>query len=102
MADASTDSSLLAAVQAAIGEQHLFPDNGAVVVGVSGGPDSVCLLHLLKRLCEPDGPYAGISLHVAHLDHGLRGEAGRADAAFVADLAVQWGFFYTLGEADVS
>lgn len=101
MADASTDSRMLAAVQAAIDEQHLFPSGGAVVVGVSGGPDSVCLLHLLKRLCEPQGPYPGISLHVAHLDHGLRGEAGRADAAFVADLAAQWGFAFTLGEADV-
>lgn len=101
MADASTDSSMLAAVHAAIGEQHLFPDSGVVVVGVSGGPDSVCLLHVLNRLCGPEGPYPAISLHVAHLDHGLRGEAGRADAAFVADLAAQWGMPCTLGEADI-
>ena len=101
MADVSTDSGLLAAVQAAIDEQHLFPDGGTVVVGVSGGPDSVCLLHILKRLCDLEGPYEGVSLHVAHLDHGLRGEAGRADAQFVANLAAQWGFFSTRGEADV-
>ncbi len=101
MADASTDSSLLAAVQAAIGEQHLFPDSGVVVVGVSGGPDSVCLLHLLKSLCGPEGPYPRVSLHVAHLDHGLRGDAGRADAAFVANLAAQWGLPCTLGQEDV-
>src|SRR5690349_14283966 len=101
MADASTDSSLLAAVLAAIDAQHLFPDGGVVVVGVSGGPDSVCLLHLLKTLCGPEGPYTNISLHVAHLDHGLRGEAGRADAAFVVDLAARWGLPCTLGQADV-
>jgi tRNA(Ile)-lysidine synthase len=101
MADASTDSSLLAAVHAAIDEQHLFPDSGAVVVGVSGGPDSVCLLYLLKSLCGPEGPYPRISLHVAHLDHGLRGDAGRADAAFVVDLAARWGLPCTLGRADI-
>jgi tRNA(Ile)-lysidine synthase len=102
MSDASTDSSLLAAVHAAIDAQHLFPDSGVVVIGVSGGLDSVCLLHLLKTLCESGGPYAGIRLHVAHLDHGLRGEASRADAAFVADLAAQWGIPCTLGQADVA
>ncbi len=101
MAQDSLNSSLLAAVQAAIAEHHLFPGSGAIVVGVSGGPDSVCLLHLLKRLCEPRGPYCGIRLHVAHLDHGLRGEAGRSDAAFVADLAAQWGVPCTLGQEDV-
>lgn len=101
MARASNDSSLLAAVQAAIERQHLFPDSGVVVVGVSGGPDSVCLLHALKSLCGSEGPYANIRLHVAHLDHGMRGEAGRADAAFVADLAAQWGLPCTLGQEDV-
>jgi tRNA(Ile)-lysidine synthase len=92
---------MLAAVQAAIREQHLFPNSGTIVVGVSGGPDSVCLLHLLIILCKSEDPYAGIRLHVAHLDHGLRGEAGHADAVFVADLARQWGVPCTLGEADV-
>lgn len=101
MARASNDFSLLAAVQAAIDRQHLFPDRGVVVVGVSGGPDSVCLLHALKSLCGPEGPYANIRVHVAHLDHRLRGEAGQADAAFVADLAAQWGLPCTLGQEDV-
>ncbi|HLV98130.1 MAG TPA: tRNA lysidine(34) synthetase TilS [Ktedonobacterales bacterium] len=101
MGQASTESSLLAAVRTAIDTQHLFPDSGVVVVGVSGGPDSVSLLHLLKSLCGSAGPYARISLHVAHLDHGLRGEAGRADAAFVADLAAQWGLPCALGQEDV-
>jgi tRNA(Ile)-lysidine synthase len=101
MAHASTESSLLAAVHAAIEKQHLFPDRGVVVVGVSGGSDSVCLLYVLKNLCKPAGPYAHIGIHVAHLEHGLRGDAGRADAAFVADLAVQWNLPCTLGQEDV-
>ena len=57
-----------------------------VVVAVSGGADSVTLLHLLSRL------RAAWSLHLvaAHLDHGLRPESG-ADADFVAGLATRWG-----------
>ncbi len=54
-----------------------------VVVGVSGGVDSVTLLHLME-LCRAD---LGLSIVVAHLDHGLRGADGNEDAAFVRDLA---------------
>jgi len=101
MKRASTDPDLLKTVQTAMSRQRLAPAHGVVVVGVSGGPDSVCLLHMLKRLCESGGAFAGVKLHVAHLDHGLRGEVGQADAAFVADLAAQWGLPCTLGQADV-
>ncbi|SIO31183.1 tRNA(Ile)-lysidine synthase [Singulisphaera sp. GP187] len=53
------------------------------VVAVSGGGDSVGLLRVLHRF----GPELGLRLSVAHLDHGVRGEAGRNDAEFVAELA---------------
>src|SRR5512135_300044 len=53
------------------------------VVAVSGGSDSVGLLRALHAL----GPELGLRLSVAHLDHGVRGESARADAAFVAGLA---------------
>ena len=52
----------------------------SLVVAVSGGPDSMALLHALLHLRGP----LGLSLRGAHLDHGLRGDAGAADAAFVA------------------
>ena len=58
----------------------------AVVVGVSGGPDSVCLLHLLKAVSES----FPLRLHVAHVEHGLRGQASMEDARFVEDLARDW------------
>lgn len=56
-----------------------------VVVAVSGGADSVALLHLLYHLA----PTWGLTLHVAHLDHNLRPES-REDARFVAQLAAAW------------
>lgn len=75
----------------------LFGMGEPVVVGVSGGPDSVCLLHVLCRL---GGEY-GLSLHVAHLHHGLRGGDADADAAFVQSLAAEWGLPCTIERADV-
>jgi tRNA(Ile)-lysidine synthase len=67
------------------------------VVGVSGGPDSLCLLHVLNRL---RGEYR-IELHVAHLNHKIRGREADADAAFVAKLAEEWGLPCTVEARDV-
>jgi tRNA(Ile)-lysidine synthase len=65
-------------------EKHamLFSGN-RVLVAVSGGADSVALLHVLHELKKQ----LKISLEVAHLQHGIRGEEGEEDARFVARLA---------------
>jgi tRNA(Ile)-lysidine synthase len=67
--------------------EGLFSTGDRVLAAVSGGPDSVTLLHLLVRLA----PELGLDVGVAHFDHGLRGEESRADADFVADLARRLG-----------
>jgi len=54
-----------------------------VLVAVSGGPDSVCMLHILLGLREE----MGFEVKVAHLDHQFRGEESRRDAEFVTNLA---------------
>jgi tRNA(Ile)-lysidine synthase len=66
---------------------------GAWVVAVSGGGDSVGLLRVLHQLA----PSADLRLSVAHLDHGVRGEAAREDAAFVAELTASLGWPFDLG-----
>ena len=63
-----------------------------LVVGVSGGPDSLCLLDVLHRL--------GVPVVVAHLNHGLRAEAG-ADARRVQAMAASRGLPFELEEQDV-
>ncbi len=78
-------------------EHGLFPRGAAVVVGVSGGPDSLCLLHALNALRDE----FGIGLHVATLDHMLRGEESAADTAFVVEMARAWGLPATAGRIDV-
>lgn len=85
------------AVQEAARRDGLFPPGETVVVGVSGGPDSLCLLDVLRDLA----PELGIALHVAHLHHGLRGPEADADAAFVARLAAEWSLPCTIGQEDV-
>ena len=74
----------------------LAPDDG-VVVGVSGGPDSLCLLHVLLRLREE----YRLRLHVAHLNHGARGAEADADAEFVAALATELSLPVTVEKQDV-
>ena len=89
---------LLDNVRRTIDRNGLFVRGETVVVGVSGGPDSLCLLHLLCRL---RGEY-DLGLHVAHLHHGLRGPDADADAAFVAELATGWHLQHTVEETDVA
>jgi len=79
-----------------ITEHHLLPKRGKLVVAVSGGPDSVCLLHILHGLQDK----SGIMLHVAHLNHELRGAESDADAQYVADLARRLGLPATVEQHD--
>ncbi len=79
-----------------IQRHDLIPRHARVIVGVSGGPDSLALLHALRRLA----PKWGWQLHVAHLNHGLRPEA-EAEAHFVAELAAAWELGCTVEQEDV-
>ena len=68
-----------------------------IVVGLSGGADSVALLHILKRMQET----MYIELFAAHVNHGLRGQAARDDAVFAEELCKRWGIPFFLKAADV-
>ena len=70
-----------------------------VVVAVSGGADSSALLLALDELLKAGR--LGLQLTVAHLDHGLRGEAGEEDARWVEALARELGVEVEVGRADV-
>jgi tRNA(Ile)-lysidine synthase len=70
-------------VKAAISRYRMIQPGDLVVVAVSGGPDSVCLLHVLQRLKKE----LFISLLVAHFDHGLRPGEDEAETKVVSALA---------------
>ena len=80
-----------------IQEHQLVSNQQKLLVAVSGGPDSVCLLHILVKLQEE----LGIKLHVAHLNHQLRGSESEADAHYVSQLAHQLGIPATIEQRNV-
>jgi tRNA(Ile)-lysidine synthase len=86
---------LEARVKDYIGRHQMVQAGDRVVVAVSGGPDSLCLLHVLHDLSGP----LDLSLVVAHLDHGLR-PAAAEDAIFVLAEAERLGLPCHLGRAD--
>ena len=68
-----------------ISEHQMLERGDRLVVGVSGGADSVCLLRLLHG-CRED---YGLALFAVHVNHGLRGEEAARDEAFVRELCAQ-------------
>jgi tRNA(Ile)-lysidine synthase len=71
-----------------------LPKSRRALVAVSGGRDSVALLHALHELGRK-------KLTIVHLDHLLRGRASAADARFVAKLSAKLGLPCITGRADV-
>lgn len=85
------------AVLAANARFGLFERDSVLIVGVSGGADSLALLHALSKLRQR----LRLTLVAATLDHGLRGAAGAADAAHVQALAETWHVPIVAGRTDV-
>jgi tRNA(Ile)-lysidine synthase len=84
-------------VAAIIRREQLVSPGNKVVVGVSGGPDSLCLLHVLWTCRDA----LGVELHIAHLNHLIRGADADADAHFVAEIAERWQIPCTIEARDV-
>ena len=82
---------MLARVLTTIARYNLLPHGARVVAAVSGGADSVCLLHVLLELAQGLGVrVAG----VAHFNHQLRGRDSDEDERFVAQMAAQAGLTF--------
>jgi len=81
----SPRTSMLRRIEQTIRERKLIRSGMRVIAAVSGGADSVAMLHALVELKDA----LGITLFVFHLDHGLRGRASNADALFVERLCKQ-------------
>lgn len=79
-------------------EYDMLPRGGLILCAVSGGADSVCLLHLLRSL----GAEGGFSVAAAHFNHNLRGEESDRDAAFVQAQCAAWGVPFFPGAGDVA
>ncbi len=84
-------------VRATIERYRMLGPGEKVMVALSGGADSVCLLHVLCELREE----LNISLCAAHLDHMLRGEEAERESEFARSAAEYLGLQCISGRADV-
>lgn len=76
---------------------HMLRDASEVSVALSGGADSVCLLHVLWSLQDE----LKIKLSALHFNHKLRGEESERDEAFVRELCHYYSIPLTVGSADI-
>lgn len=84
-------------VEAFVRRRRLFSPGSRIVAACSGGPDSLTLVSALLALREP----WRLDLRVAHFEHGIRGEASRADAAFVREFAETRGVPCSVAHEDI-
>lgn len=82
-------------VRHTISRYKMFESGGRVIAAVSGGPDSVCLLDILREIRDD----LGIELVVAHFDHGLRPGEDEDETRFVESLAGSLGLPFETGKA---
>lgn len=88
---------MLEQVAETISRYNMFERGHTVGVAVSGGADSVCLLHVLLELA----PRWALRLRVLHLNHCLRGQESLDDARFVREMAGRLGLDVDVQETDV-
>ncbi len=81
-----------------ISKNNLLSYGDSVLVAVSGGADSVCLLDVLNEI---KNEYA-LSLYVAHVNHMLRAEEATRDAEFVREICKQYDIPFYYREIDVA
>jgi tRNA(Ile)-lysidine synthase len=89
---------MLEQVAKTIARYSMFQPGQSLGVAVSGGADSVCLLHVLRELAAS----WNLRLVVLHLDHQLRGEESDRDAAFVRSLAAALDLPFAFQQAGVA
>ena len=81
-------------VAIAVSLHHIFEPGERVVVAVSGGPDSLALLSVLREIL----PAVPLHLTVAHFDHAWRPDS-QDDRNFVASMAAKWGYEFQTARA---
>lgn len=84
-------------VLSTINKYNLIQKGDKIVLGLSGGPDSVCLLHILNRLKKD----LDIEVYAAHLNHQIRGIEAQKDALYISKLCEEMGITFFLKSINV-
>lgn len=77
---------LIKKIQDVVSLNNLWERNSKIVIGVSGGPDSVCLLDALVKIKEK----SSLELHIVHVNYGLRGKSSEKDEELIQNLAQKY------------
>jgi tRNA(Ile)-lysidine synthase len=77
------ETQLIKTVKSTVAKYSMLKPGEAVLVGISGGADSIALIHILMKLSHD----FDLRLAIAHLNHSLRGEESDRDAEFVMSVA---------------
>lgn len=88
---------LLKQVTEFVGRKELVSNGDAILVGLSGGPDSVALLHLLTRLRRS----YSLRLYAVYINHGLRSRQAFKEEKFCSELCHRWHVGFHLVRADI-
>ncbi|MDR2156941.1 MAG: tRNA lysidine(34) synthetase TilS, partial [Clostridiales Family XIII bacterium] len=91
-------SNVLRKISETIAARELIPAGGHVVVGLSGGPDSLCLFHALLRLRAA----GGFTVSAVHVNHKFRVGAADADQRYAEDLCARENVPLLVRVADVT
>lgn len=78
---------MITRVRKYIRDNRMLKAEDMVVAGVSGGADSIAMLHILKSLQKE----IGFSMEVVHVHHGIRGQEADRDEQFVEKICRGWG-----------
>ncbi|MGN0108052.1 MAG: tRNA lysidine(34) synthetase TilS [Hominilimicola sp.] len=84
-------------IKQALTEYNMIDKGDSVLVGLSGGADSVCLTHALWTLKDE----LGIKLYTAHLNHGIRGNEAARDEGFAKTFSEKFGIECFVKTADI-
>ena len=84
-------------VRKTVKEHNMIASGDTVVLGLSGGPDSLCLLHILKDMQRS----LGFSLQALHVNHLMRGEQAKADEDWLYEHCRSLGVPLTVTLCDV-
>ena len=81
---------MITRVRKYIRDNRMLKAEDMVVAGVSGGADSIAMLHILKSLQKE----IGFSMEVVHVHHGIRGQEADRDEQFVEKICRDWGILF--------
>jgi tRNA(Ile)-lysidine synthase len=90
-------SDIIDKIKKTIRHYNMLAPGDKVILAVSAGPDSICLLDILKTL----SPEMDLKLIVAHFDHGLRGEEDEFETKLSMDIAQSMGLPFETEKASV-